>query len=64
MTTPYNEALAETLIDRTIREKIVLVGVTLPGDNEESTEASLNELALLIDTAGAAGLVRTRRVHE
>ncbi|MGK0333178.1 MAG: GTP-binding protein HflX, partial [Minisyncoccia bacterium] len=53
MTTPYNEALAETLIDRTIREKIVLVGVTLPGDNEESTEASLNELALLIDTAGA-----------
>lgn len=53
MTTPYNEALAETLIDRTIREKIVLVGVTLPGDDEESTEASLNELALLIDTAGA-----------
>ncbi|WP_395152896.1 GTPase HflX [Ilumatobacter sp.] len=53
MTTPYNEALAETLIDRTIREKIVLVAVTLPGDNEESTEASLNELALLIDTAGA-----------
>jgi GTP-binding protein HflX len=53
VTTPYNEALAETLIDRTIREKIVLVGVTLPGDNEESTEASLNELALLIDTAGA-----------
>ena len=53
MTTPYNEALAETLIDRTIREKIVLVGVTLPGDTEESTEASLNELALLIDTAGA-----------
>ncbi len=53
MTTPYNEALAETLIDRTIREKIVLVAVTLPGDDEESTEASLNELALLIDTAGA-----------
>ncbi|MFT4772775.1 MAG: GTP-binding protein HflX [Candidatus Azotimanducaceae bacterium] len=53
MTTPYNEALAETLIDRTIREKIVLVGVILPGDDEESTEASLNELALLIDTAGA-----------
>jgi len=53
VTTPYNEALAETLIDRTIREKIVLVAVTLPGDNEESTEASLNELALLIDTAGA-----------
>jgi GTP-binding protein HflX len=53
VTTPYNEALAETLIDRTIREKIVLVAVTLPGDDEESTAASLNELALLIDTAGA-----------
>jgi len=58
VTTPYNEALAETLIDRTIREKIVLVAVTLPGDNEESTEASLNELALLIDTAGADEVVR------
>ncbi len=53
MTTPYNEALAATLIDRTIRERIVLVGVTLPGENEESTEASLDELALLVDTAGA-----------
>ena len=28
--TPYNEALAATLIDRTIREKIVLVGVAMP----------------------------------
>ena len=31
MTTPYNEALGATLIERTIREHIVLVGVTLPG---------------------------------
>ena len=64
MTTPYNEALAATLIDRTIREKIVLVGVTLPGDDEESTEASLDELALLVDTAGAdevARMVQKRR---
>lgn len=58
MTTPYNEALAATLIDRTIREKIVLVGVTLPGDDEESTEASLDELALLVDTAGADEVAR------
>jgi GTP-binding protein HflX len=58
MTTPYNEALGLTLIDRTIREKIVLVGVTLPGDNEESTEASLDELALLVDTAGADEVAR------
>jgi GTP-binding protein HflX len=58
VTTPYNEALAATLIDRTIREKIVLVGVTLPGDDEESTEASLDELALLVDTAGADEVAR------
>ncbi len=58
MTTPYNEALAATLIDRTIRERIVLVGVTLPDGDEESTEASLNELALLVDTAGADEVAR------
>ncbi len=53
MSTPYNEALGATLIERTKREQIVLVGVTLPGLTEEDTEASLDELALLIDTAGA-----------
>ncbi len=53
MSTPYDEALSSTLIDRTIREKIVLVGVTLPGDDEDTTEASLDELELLVDTAGA-----------
>lgn len=58
MNTPYDEALAATLIDRTIREKIVLVAVTLPGDTEESTEASLDELALLVDTAGADEVAR------
>lgn len=49
----YDEALAGTLIDRTIREKIVLVGVGLPGDDDESVDASLDELELLVDTAGA-----------
>ncbi len=58
MSTPYEEALAATLIDRTIREKIVLVGVTLPGDDEESTDAGLDELALLVDTAGADEVAR------
>ncbi len=53
MSTPYNEALGATLIERTKRERIVLVGVTLPGHTDEDTEASLDELALLIDTAGA-----------
>ncbi len=56
--TPYNEALAGTLIDRTIREKIVLVAVALPGDTDEAVEASLDELALLVDTAGADEVAR------
>jgi GTP-binding protein HflX len=42
-----------SLIERSIREQIVLVGVTLPPSRDDDTEASLDELALLIDTAGA-----------
>jgi GTP-binding protein HflX len=63
MSTPYNEALGATLIERTKREQIVLVGVTLPGHTDAETEASLDELALLIDTAGAdeAGRLVQRR---
>lgn len=53
MNTPYQEALGATLIDRSIREKIVIVGVQLPGATEESVDASLDELELLVDTAGA-----------
>ncbi|MDP2292133.1 MAG: GTPase HflX, partial [Actinomycetota bacterium] len=53
MNSPYNEALGATLIERTKRERIVIVGVTLPGHDDEETEASLDELSLLIDTAGA-----------
>jgi GTP-binding protein HflX len=51
--TPYQEALGATLIDRTIREKIVLVGVGLPGQDDDAVDASLDELELLVDTAGA-----------
>jgi GTP-binding protein HflX len=51
--TPYQEALGASLIDRTIREKIVLVSVALPGVTEEAVDASLDELELLVDTAGA-----------
>jgi GTP-binding protein HflX len=51
--TPYNEALGATLIDRTIREKIVLVTVADPREADEAIDASLDELALLVDTAGA-----------
>ncbi|HUG00198.1 MAG TPA: GTPase HflX [Ilumatobacter sp.] len=53
MNTPYQEALGLTLIDRSIREKIVLVGVALRGVDEEAADASLDELELLVDTAGA-----------
>ncbi len=58
MSSPYSEALGSTLIDRTIRERIVLVGVTLPGATEESTEAGLDELERLVDTAGADVMAR------
>ncbi len=60
---PYNQALGQTLIERSIREKIVLVGVTLTGHTDDETEASLDELSLLIDTAGAdeAGRLVQRR---
>ena len=46
------------LIERTFREKIVLVGVTIPPNNQDDTEASLDELALLVDTAGADEVAR------
>ena len=63
MTNPYQEALGATLIERTKRERIVLVGVVLRGQTEEEMDASLNELSLLIDTAGAdeAGRMTQRR---
>jgi len=63
MSTPYNEALGATLIERTKREQIVLVGVTFPGSTDSATDASLDELSLLIDTAGAdaAGRLVQRR---
>jgi GTP-binding protein HflX len=52
-----------SLIERAIREKIVLVGVTLPPNTPEDTEAGLDELSRLIDTAGAleVGRVVQRR---
>jgi len=42
-----------SLIERAIRERIVLVGVTVPPETVDDTEAHLDELALLVDTAGA-----------
>lgn len=52
-----------SLIERSFREKIVLVGVTLPPDDPEETQRGLDELSALIDTAGAdeVGRVVQRR---
>ena len=58
MSNPYQEALGQTLISRETRERIVLVGVTLDGTTDTETEESLDELALLIDTAGAIEAAR------
>ncbi|MEO5840263.1 MAG: GTPase HflX [Acidimicrobiales bacterium] len=51
------------LIERTFRERIVLVGVTVPPHRVDDVERSLDELALLVDTAGAdtVGRVNQRR---
>jgi GTP-binding protein HflX len=46
------------LIERTFRERIVLVGVTVAPATSDDTEASLDELALLVDTAGADAVAR------
>lgn len=64
MSTPYQEALGRTLIERTIREKIVIVGVTLDGHDDDQTQESLDELERLVDTAGADVVARlTQRRH-
>ena len=52
------------LIDRAFRERIVLAGVTLGGGDRESTEASLDELAQLVDTAGADAVARVHQARQ
>ncbi|MGC1419563.1 MAG: GTPase HflX [Acidimicrobiales bacterium] len=47
-----------TLIDRTFRERIVLVGVLFPGVSADELNRQLDELALLADTAGADVVAR------
>ena len=53
-----------TLIERTFRERIILVGVVHPGQTDDGVEASLDELAQLIDTAGADVLARAVQRRE
>jgi GTP-binding protein HflX len=51
--TPNESAFTDTLISRSVRERIVLVGVTLAHETVADTEAGLDELARLVATAGA-----------
>src|SRR5690349_9418000 len=46
------------LIERSFREKIVLVGVALPPATVDDVDDSLDELAQLVDTAGADVVAR------
>ena len=54
-----------TLIERRFRERIILVGVIFPWTTAEVVDADLDELALLVGTAGAdvVGRVVQRRDH-
>ncbi|MHB1517258.1 MAG: GTPase HflX [Acidimicrobiales bacterium] len=52
--TDDRSAFTETLISREVRERIVLVGVTVPPGTPADTSAGLDELARLADTAGAS----------
>ncbi|MGH9154562.1 MAG: GTPase HflX [Acidimicrobiales bacterium] len=55
--------MSQTLIERTFRERIILVGVAFAGISLQEVEAHLDELALLVATAGAdvVGRVIQRR---
>jgi GTP-binding protein HflX len=52
------DALTDSLISRETRERLVLVGVALDGADADDVDASLDELALLADTAGADEVAR------
>jgi len=62
--TPYQEALGSTLISRGIRERIILVAVTMSDRTDDETQESLDELAQLIDTAGADEVARVTQRRE
>jgi GTP-binding protein HflX len=56
-----------TLIERSFRERIVLVGVVTWPHSHDEVDASLDELSLLVDTAGAdeaARVVQARDVPD
>ena len=53
-----------SLIERSFRERIVLVGVSLVPTTEAETERHLDELALLVATAGADVVARVQQRRE
>ena len=53
-----------TLIERAFREKIVVVGVAFPWSSVATVEDELDELALLVDTAGADVVARVVQRRE
>ncbi|MBV8691348.1 MAG: GTPase HflX [Actinobacteria bacterium] len=53
-----------SLIERTFRERIVLVGVAIPPVSLDETEEHLDELSRLIDTAGADEAARVVQRRE
>ncbi|MEI8126552.1 MAG: GTPase HflX [Actinomycetota bacterium] len=53
-----------TLIDRSFRERIVIVGVQFPDTTSEELERELDELTLLVDTAGADVVARIVQRRE
>jgi GTPase len=52
------------LIERAFREKIVLVGVALGNQDLDAVDASLDELAQLVDTAGADVVARATQRRD
>jgi len=52
------DMLPGTLIDRSFRERIILVGVAFPGSTLEAVDEAMDELAQLVDSAGADVVAR------
>ena len=53
-----------SLIDRQVRERLVLVGVAIPPVSLDEAEAGLDELSQLVDTAGADEAARVLQRRE
>ncbi len=60
----YGATVESGFLDQSFRERIVLVGVTVAGQSATDTAESLDELELLVDTAGADALDRVVQRRE